>query len=100
MKMNLRELVDTVCDEGYSQANAEARVCQDIVLKAIDISREPGCFCVGPEPLIRSLFPNAPQKAAVPGRLRNTEKLAVKTEVKKPLFDVSLLLFFRFPCPV
>lgn len=26
MKMNLRELVDTVRDEGYSQANAEARV--------------------------------------------------------------------------
>lgn len=28
--MNLRELIDTVRDEGYSQANAEARVCQDI----------------------------------------------------------------------
>ena len=38
MKMNLRELIDTVRDEGYSQANAEARVCQDIVLKAIDES--------------------------------------------------------------
>lgn len=38
MKMNLRELIDTVRDEGYSQANAEARVCQDIVLKAIDKS--------------------------------------------------------------
>ncbi len=36
--MNLRELIDTVRDEGYSQANAEARVCQDIVLKAIDKS--------------------------------------------------------------
>ena len=33
--MNLRELIDIVRDEGYSQANAEARVCQDIVLKAI-----------------------------------------------------------------
>ena len=29
MKMNLRELIDAVCEEGYSQANAEARVCQD-----------------------------------------------------------------------
>ena len=29
--MNLRELIDNVRDEGYSQANAEARVCQDIV---------------------------------------------------------------------
>ena len=36
MKMNLRELIDTVRNEGYSQANAEARVCQDIVLKAIE----------------------------------------------------------------
>ena len=36
--MNLRDLVDAVRDEGYSQANAEARVCQDIVLKAIDES--------------------------------------------------------------
>lgn len=36
--MNLRTLIDTVRDEGYSQANAEARVCQDIVLKAIDES--------------------------------------------------------------
>ena len=36
--MNLRELIGTLRDEGYSQANAEARVCQDIVLKAIDES--------------------------------------------------------------
>lgn len=27
--MNLRELIDAVRDEGYTQANAEARVCQD-----------------------------------------------------------------------
>ena len=38
MKMNLRDLIDAVRDEGYSQANAEARVCQDIVLKAIEES--------------------------------------------------------------
>ena len=36
--MNLRELIGTLRDEGYSQANAEARVCQDVVLKAIDES--------------------------------------------------------------
>ena len=36
--MNLRELIGTLRNEGYSQANAEARVCQDIVLKAIDES--------------------------------------------------------------
>ena len=36
--MILRDLIDTVRNEGYSQANAEARVYQDIVLKAIDKS--------------------------------------------------------------
>ena len=35
--MDLRDLINTVQAEGYSQANAEARVCQDIVLKAIDL---------------------------------------------------------------
>ena len=45
MKMNLRELIDTVRNEGYSQANAEARVCQDIVLKAIAISRTRVLLC-------------------------------------------------------
>ena len=36
--MDLRELIEAVRKEGYSEANAEARVCQDIVLKAIDKS--------------------------------------------------------------
>ena len=36
--MNLRALIGTFRNEGYSQVNAEARVCQDIVLKAIDES--------------------------------------------------------------
>ena len=36
--MNLRQLIVAIRNEGYSQANAEARVCQDIVLKAIDES--------------------------------------------------------------
>ena len=31
--MNLRELIDAVRAEGYSQANAKARVCQDVVLR-------------------------------------------------------------------
>ena len=29
--MNLRELIDAVRDEGYTQANAEARVCQEMI---------------------------------------------------------------------
>lgn len=32
---DLNELVEAVRDDGYSQINAEAKVCQDIVLKAI-----------------------------------------------------------------
>ena len=32
---NLEELAAEVRDDGYSEVNAEARVCQDIVLKAI-----------------------------------------------------------------
>lgn len=36
--VNLDEMIATVIREGYSQANAAARVCQDIVLKAISKS--------------------------------------------------------------
>ena len=33
--MNIREEIDKIRDEGYNEANAEARLCQDILLKAI-----------------------------------------------------------------
>ena len=33
--IDLEELVVEIRNDGYSEANAEARVCQDIVLKAI-----------------------------------------------------------------
>ena len=36
--INLEELARQVRNEGYSEINAEARVCQDIVLKAISES--------------------------------------------------------------
>lgn len=36
--IRLTTLIDEVRQEGYNEANAEARVCQDIVLKAIDAS--------------------------------------------------------------
>ncbi len=32
---NLEELANIVRNDGYSEINAEAKVCQDIVLKAI-----------------------------------------------------------------
>ena len=32
---NLEELASEIRNDGYSEVNAEARVCQDIVLKAI-----------------------------------------------------------------
>ena len=35
---DLMQLISEVKNEGYTQANAEAKVCQDIVLKAIDVS--------------------------------------------------------------
>ena len=37
---NLELLADEFRKEGYSDQNAEARVCQDIVLKAIAESKE------------------------------------------------------------
>lgn len=33
--MNIREEIDKIRDDGYNEANAEARLCQDIILKAI-----------------------------------------------------------------
>lgn len=33
--MNLRDEVDKIKKEGYSEANAEAKICQDIIIKAI-----------------------------------------------------------------
>ncbi len=33
--VNLEELASAVRNDGYSEVNAEAKVCQDIVLKAI-----------------------------------------------------------------
>ena len=33
--MNLHDEVEKIKGEGYSEANAEAKLCQDIVLKAI-----------------------------------------------------------------
>jgi predicted nucleotidyltransferase component of viral defense system len=36
--MNIREQIDRIKDEGYSEANAEAKLCQDIVLQLISKS--------------------------------------------------------------
>lgn len=36
--MNLEKMVEKYRDAGYSERNADARVCQDIVLKAITLS--------------------------------------------------------------
>ena len=36
--MNIREEIDKIREEGYNEANAEARLCQDILLKAISES--------------------------------------------------------------
>ena len=36
--MNLEKMAEKYRDVGYSERNADARVCQDIVLKAIALS--------------------------------------------------------------
>lgn len=36
--LNLEKMAEKYRDEGYSERNADARVCQDIVLKAIERS--------------------------------------------------------------
>ena len=36
--MNLEKMAEKYRDAGYSERNADARVCQDIVLKAITLS--------------------------------------------------------------
>ena len=36
--MNLQEGIEKIKKEGYNEANAEARLCQDIILKAISES--------------------------------------------------------------
>lgn len=36
--MNLLDEVDIIKKEGYSEANAEAKLCQDIIIKAISQS--------------------------------------------------------------
>ncbi len=36
--MNLQEEIEKIKEEGYNEANAEARLCQDIILKAISES--------------------------------------------------------------
>ena len=36
--MNLLDEVDKIKKDGYSEANAEAKLCQDIIIKAISQS--------------------------------------------------------------
>lgn len=37
--MHLMNEVDKIKNEGYSEANAEAKLCQDIIINAISKSR-------------------------------------------------------------
>lgn len=38
--MNLREEITKLKEEGYSQQNAQARICQDIILEAISYQHQ------------------------------------------------------------
>ena len=57
--MNLRDEVEKIKTEGYSEANAESKLCQDIVLKAIAESRMARNATIKGGVVMRSLSKNA-----------------------------------------
>lgn len=57
--MNLHELTNQVIEKGYNEDNAKARVCQDIVLKAIRESKLSKSVTIKGGILMRNLTKNA-----------------------------------------
>ena len=57
--MNLRDEVDKIKKEGYSEANAEAKLCQDIIIKAIAQSSLNRNVTIKGGVVMRSLSKNA-----------------------------------------
>lgn len=57
--MNLRDEVDKIKKEGYSEANAEAKLCQDIIIKAISQSSLNRNVTIKGGVVMRSLSRNA-----------------------------------------
>lgn len=57
--MNLLDEVDKIKRDGYSEANAEARLCQDIIIKAISLSNLNRNVTIKGGVVMRSLSKNA-----------------------------------------
>ena len=57
--MNLRDEVDKIKKEGYSEANVEAKPCQDIIIKAISQSSLNRNITIKGGVVMRSLSNNA-----------------------------------------
>ena len=57
--MNLRDEVDKIKKEGYSEANVEAKPCQDIIIKAISQSSLNRNITIKGGVVMRSLSKNA-----------------------------------------
>lgn len=56
--MNLQEEIEKIKAEGYNEANAEARLCQDIILKAIAESSLKGNVTIKGGVIMRNLSKN------------------------------------------
>lgn len=82
---NLEELAETVRREGYSEVNAEARVCQDIVLKAISQSSLNRNITIKGGVVMRSITGNT---------RRATQDMDLDF-IRYPLSDDSIHEFFR-----
>lgn len=57
--MNLMDEVERIKQEGYSEANAEAKLCQDIIVKAISQSSFKRNVTIKGGVVMRSLSGNA-----------------------------------------
>ena len=57
--MNLREETERIVLDGYSQENAESKLCQDIILKAISDSKMAKNATIKGGVVMRSISDNA-----------------------------------------
>ncbi len=77
--MNLLDEVDKIKQDGYSEANAEAKLCQDIIIKAISQSSLNRNVTIKGGVVMRSLSKNA---------RRATQDLDLDIEQEEYCFDV------------
>lgn len=86
---NVREIIDELKIKGYTEANAEARVCQDLVLKAISISSLSKNITIKGGVVMRSLT----------GSVRRATQDLDLDFIKYPLEDIAIKHFIaRINC--